>query len=78
MKFFDIQKEDFKNYRHELILTICYTVALILVYVSWAYSKNTPVWACILIGLAFIIAGTVFFLVWLKCLKKKAVTKEEK
>ena len=71
MKFLNICKDDFIKYKHELILTICYTLALMIVYASWAYSSLSKVWVSILIIFGFLILGIIAFIIWVNALKKK-------
>lgn len=78
MKIFKLSKEDFKKYKHQLVLTICYTIALILVYSSWAMAEWNKLWLSVLIAVAFVIGGTLVYCFWISEMKKKENNKEAK
>ncbi len=78
MKITKITKSDFQKYRHQLVLTICYTIALIIVYSTWALNAWNKLWISVLIAVAFIIGGTLVYCFWISALKSSEEKKEAK
>ena len=71
MTLHKIEKEDFKTYRYQVILTTCYALVLEVVYGYWTMVSLNNIYVGIVVFLAFIIAGVLVYALWVNHLKNK-------
>lgn len=71
MTLHKIEKEDFKTYRYQVILTTCYALVLAVVYGYWTMVSLNNIYVGIIVFVAFIIAGVLVYVLWVSHLKNK-------
>lgn len=62
---------DFKKHRHNVLLVLGYTLALLLVYASLTYAFTKRFWLAFGIAVLIILAGFIFLYIWIGLEKKK-------
>lgn len=77
MQKVSITRADLKNNLFNLILTLCYTLIIAIIYSYWAYVTWYKLWVSVLIVVTILMAGYLVGLFWTYSLaKKRAATKE--
>lgn len=66
-----------KEHKHELILTVGYTLTLAIVYMMWSYKAWNLIWVSVVIALLIIFIGCLFYYIWMLKLTSKKVEGEK-